>query len=306
MSLNADTLLDRIRLKRQASRWRIFTLILLMLSALVIFEKSSKFSPIKSDYIARITVDGVVSDNPKLSELIKTTGEDRHAKAVLVWLDTPGGSAVGGQQLYLDMLRLSKIKPVVAVMRTMATSAGYMAALGADHIIAREGTITGSIGVIMEAFEATELAEKIGIRPITVKSGPYKASPNPLEKYTKDQDVVMQAVIKDFFSWFVDIVTTRRNLPRETVEVLADGRIYTGRQALKVKLIDELGGDEEAVDWMIKNKGLRAGLEIKDVKIEKESGSLFEEITQMANGKFGTHFLQKLDGLAAIWQPNSL
>ncbi len=306
MPLNADTLIDRIRLKQQVSRWRLAAIIVAILSLLFVFEKATSFSPIKSDYIARITVDDVISDDRQLTKLITETAEDSHARAVLIWLDTPGGSAVGGQQLYLDLRKLSKIKPVVAVMRTMATSAGYMAALGTDHIVAREGTITGSIGVIMESFEATELAEKIGIRPITLKSGPYKASPSPTEKFTADQQRVLQTVITDFFNWFVDIVAARRNMPRDKVEELADGRIYTGRQALEANLIDQLGGDEEAVQWLEKNKKISTDLEIKDVKIEKESVSLYEMITQMANGKISARFLQRLDGLAAIWQPNSL
>lgn len=306
MSLNADTLLDRIRLKKLVSRWRLVAIVIAVLSALLFFGKETRFSPIKSDYIARITIEDVISDDRDLSKLIKDTQDDTHAKAVLVWLNTPGGSAVGGQQLYLDLIALSKVKPVVAVMRSMATSAGYMAALGSDHIIAREGTITGSIGVIMEAFEATELAQKIGIRPITLKSGPYKASPNPMEKYTPDQERVLQAVITDFFNWFVDIVSARRHLPRSVVEVLADGRIYTGRQALANKLIDELGGDDEAIQWLVKQKKISSDLEIKDVKIEKDSPSLFDSLSQIANGKIGAGFLQRLDGLNAIWQPNSL
>jgi protease-4 len=306
MSLNADTLLDRIRLKQQVSRWRLIAIAVIIASLLFAFEKATSFSPIKSDYVARITIDDTISDDPAVTKLLAETGEDPHARAVLIWLDTPGGSAVGGQQLYLDLLRLSKIKPVVAVMRTMATSAGYMAALGTDHIIAREGTITGSIGVLMESFEVTDLAEKIGIRPITLKSGPYKASPNPTEKFTADQERVLQSVIKDFFNWFVDIVTERRHLPREKVEDLADGRIYTGRQALAAQLIDQLGGDEEAMQWLEKEKKIPHTLEIKDVKLSKESGSIFDLLFQYANGKIGARFNQKLDGLTAIWQPNSL
>ncbi len=305
MSLNADTLLDRIRLKQQLTKWRLIAIVIALIAVATLFEKSS-FSPIKPDYIARITVSGIITDDPEMTKLIKETAEDSHVKAVLVWFDTPGGSAVGGQQVYLDLLKLSKKKPTVAVMRTVAASAGYMAALGTDHIIAREGTITGSIGVIMEAFEATELAQKVGIKPITIKSGPNKASPNPMEKLTEEQEVVLQGVIKDFFNWFVGIVAERRNLPLETVETLADGRIYTGRQALDVKLIDQIGGEDEAVDWLEKNKKVAHSLEIKDVKVEKEPSSLFEQLTQLANGKIGARLLQKLDGLESIWQPNSL
>ena len=304
MSLNADTLLHIINLKQQLSKWRVLAIVTAVLALVFLFGNISRYSPIKSDYIARITVEGVITDNTKLSRLIEETRTDHHVKAVIVWLDTPGGSAVGGQQLYLDLVKLGKAKPVVSVMRTVAASAGYMAALGGDHIIAREGSITGSIGVIMESFEATELAQKIGIKPVIVKSGPYKASPNPLEKYTPEQDAVIQTVIKDFYNWFVEIVTERRKLPRETVEILADGRIYTGRQALKVKLIDELGGEEEAVNWLGQNRKIDTALKIKDVKVVNDSESFLEHITDMANGKFGVHLLQRLDGLQAIWQAN--
>lgn len=305
MSLHADTLIQIIRLKHQVSKWRILAIIVTILACLVFFQKFSKYAPIQSDYIARIKIEGVIDDNPALSKLMLETAKDKHAKAVLVWLDTPGGGAVGGQQIYLDLMKLSKTKPVVAVVRTMAASAGYMAALGADRIIAREGSITGSIGVIMESFEATELAQKIGIKPILVKSSPLKAAPNPMEKYTPEQDAVMQAVIKDFYNWFVDIVAERRKLPRDVAEKLSDGRIYTGRQALAAKLIDQLGGEDEAIDWLSKNKKVPASLEIKDVKVESDSNGFLEKFTQMANGKIASFLMsQRLDGLKAMWQAN--
>lgn len=306
MSLNADTLLDRIRLKHQLNKWRVIAIVVAVLAVAVASDKFARYSLVKSDYIARITVDGIITDDRKLSKLIEDTKEDPHVKAVFVWLDTPGGSAVGGQQLYLDLIRLSKTKPVVAVMRSVAASAGYMAALGADRIYAREGTLTGSIGVIMESFEVTELAQKIGVKPITIKSGPYKASPNPFEKTTPAQEAVIQGVIKDFFGWFVDIVAERRKLPHDVVEKLADGRIYTGRQAYEAKLVDEIGGEEEAQEWLLKNKKIRPHTEVKDVKEESDTPTLLEQLTQIANGKFEATLLQGLDGLNSIWQPNSL
>lgn len=306
MPLTADTLLDRMRLKRQLNTWRVVAILVALAASYITLNQFSNYSPIRSDYVARIMIDGIITDDPKLTKLINDIKKDEHAKAVFVWLDTPGGSAVGGQQLYLDLRDLSKVKPVVAVMRTMAASAGYMAALGADHIVAREGTITGSIGVIMESFEATDLAQKIGIKPIVIKSGPYKASPNPLEKLTSEQTVVIQGVIKDFFNWFVGIVAERRNLSLDAAEKLADGRIYTGRQALEVKLIDELGGDKEAMQWLIKTHKISHSLDIKDVKEESDSPTLLEQLTQIAHGKIGASLLQGLDGLNAMWQPDSL
>ena len=306
MSLNADILLDRIHLKQQATRWRLIAIVVAVIALIAMLGKGAHHSPIRTDYIARITIEDVISDDRDVSKLIRDTAADSHARAVLVWLNTPGGSAVGGQQLYLDLRAMAKKKPVVAVMRSMATSAGYLAALGTDHIVAREGTITGSIGVLMEAFEATELAQKLGIRPITLKSGPNKAAPNPLEKFTPEQERVLQTVIKDFYDWFVDMVADRRHLPRDVAEELSDGRIYTGRQAVANKLIDAIGGEEEAIQWLEKEKKISATLDVRDVKVERENPSLFETLTQMLDGKIGSRFLQKLDGLSAIWQPNSL
>lgn len=306
MALNADLLLDRIRLKQQVSRWRLAAIAVAALAALYILGGGAGLSPLKTDYIARITIDEVITDDRDIVKLITAIREDSHAKAAVIWLDTPGGSAVGGQEIYLQLIKLSKTKPTVAVMRNMATSAGYLAALGTDRLVAREGTLTGSIGVIMETIEATELANKLGIKPIIVKSGPNKASPNPLEKYTPAQDAVMQEVIHDFFNWFVDVVAERRKLSRSVTEALADGRIYTGRQALKTGLIDEIGGEDEAIKWLEKEKKISHKLDVRDVKVEKPATGLLDQFTELANGKLGGRLLQRLDGLVSIWQPNSL
>ena len=306
MALNADLLLDRLRLKQQAKKWRLIAIAIAVIAAMVLYNRGSGFSPIPSNYIARISIEDIILDDKPTLDMIDSVMEDNHAKAVILWLDTPGGGALAGQEIYLKLLKLGKKKPIVAVMRTMATSAGYMVALGADHIIAREGSITGSIGVLLETFEATALAEKIGIKPIVIKSGSNKAIPNPFEKLTADQQIVVESVIKDFFAWFVDIVAERRKLPRETVENLADGRIYTGRQALKVKLIDGLGGEDEAVAWLAKSKNIDDTLDIRDVKPERPVTSFFEQLSGIATGKFTSHLLQRLDGLVSIWQPNAL
>src|SRR5262249_34918350 len=145
-------------------------------------------------------------------------------------------------------------KPVVAVMRSIAASAGYMVALAADHIVAREGTITGSIGVLIETAEVTELAEKIGIKPVLVKSSPLKGTPSPFEKTTPEAERVIRDVVNDFYNRFVDMVAERRALPRDRVVQLADGRVYSGRKAAEDKLIDGIGGEDEAVKWLVTEK----------------------------------------------------
>lgn len=306
MSIHADSLIDRIRLKAQLTRWRITGIVALVFVAILLFEPDSDLGPIRGDYIARVSITGIVGDDLKLSEMLHDLRDDNYAKAVIVWIDTPGGSAVGGQQLYLDLREIAKEKPVVAVMRSMATSAGYLLALGADRIFAREGTITGSIGVIMQTAEFTELAKKLGIEPITIKSGEFKATPNPMEKYTPAQKAIMQVVIKDFFQWFVELVAERRKLDVAVATELADGRVYTGRQALTNKLIDALGGEEEALNWLEKNRKVDKELNIEDIEPQYEEPGLFAGISQMAKGKFWSGVFSGLDGLIAIWHPNFL
>lgn len=302
MALNADTLLDRLYLKSQITRWRLLAILFAAVAAFVIFERYSHHSPIEKDFIARLSFSGVIGDDQEVYDLIDDVAENPKAKAVVVWLDTPGGSAVGGEEVYLRLRELAKKKPVVAVMRSVSASAGYMVALGADHIIAREGTITGSIGVLVEFAEFTELAEKLGVKPVIIKTAPLKGSPSPLEKSTPEAERVLHDVVMDFYNRFVDMVAERRALPRDKVVALADGRVYSGKRALELRLIDALGGEQEAINWLINEKKIKSTLDIKDVKVEEEKG-FFDELSQSITGKFLQNRSGTLDGLAAIWHP---
>ena len=303
MNINADTLLDRIHLKSQLTKWRIIAIICVVLAIAVMVERVNPQSAMSKDFVARISFDGFIGDDQKVYDLIKDVSDNNKAKAVIVWLDTPGGSAVGGEEIFLRLRKLSQKKPVVAVMRSISASAGYMIALGADYIVAREGTITGSIGVLIESAEITDLAEKIGIKPIIVKSSPLKGSPSPFEKVTPESQRAVQDVINDFYARFVDMVAERRKLPRDQVVILADGRVYSGKAALKNKLIDALGGEDEAMKWLAEQRNINQTLPIKDVTVSKEN-SLFEQFSQSISGFFFQKGSVALDGLVAIWHPN--
>jgi len=303
MAINADTLLDRLYLKSQITKWRVLAVIFAVIALVVAFERYSMHSPIEKDYVARLSFDGIIDDDRKVYDLIDDIGDNNKVKAVIVWLDTPGGSAVGGEEIYLRLRTLSEKKPVVAVMRSIAASAGYLVALGTDHILARDGTITGSIGVLIETAEVTELAAKLGIKPIIIKSSPLKGSPSPFEKETPESDRAIHDVIGDFYTRFVDIVAERRKLPHDTVVQLADGRVYSGRRALDDKLIDAIGGEDEAMKWLEDEKHIRKGLDIKDVKVEEEN-SLLDQLTQSVAGKFFQRSSVTLDGLLAMWHPH--
>jgi protease IV len=303
MAINADTLLDRLYLKSQITRWRMLAVAFGVIALLVVVGRHSQHSPIEKDFVARLTIDGFIGDDQELYTLIEDVAGNPKAKAVIVWLDTPGGSAVGGEETYFHLRKLAEKKPVVAVMRSIATSAGYMIALGTDQIFAREGTITGSIGVIIETAEVTDLAEKLGIKPIVIKSAPLKGVPSPVEKSTPEAEKTIKDVVNDFYGRFIDMVAERRKLPRDTAVTLADGRVYSGKAAVGNKLIDAIGGEQEALKYLTEKRQIRSGLDVRDVKIEKEN-SVFQELMGTVAGKIFQRSSVTLDGLVAVWHPS--
>jgi protease-4 len=303
MAINADTLLDRIYLKSQITRWRLFAIVMGVVALVAIAGKLGPHSPIEKDFIARLNIEGFIGDDRALYDLIDEVADNSKAKAVIIWLDTPGGSAVGGEEVFLKLRTLAQEKPVVAVMRSMSTSAGYMIALGADHILAREGTITGSIGVLVETAEITELAKKIGITPISIKSAPLKGSPSLFEKSSPEAEKVLHDMIMDFYDRFVDMVAERRGLPREKVLQLADGRVYSGKSALGYKLIDGIGGEDDAVQWLIEKRKISPKLDIKDVTLEEEQDWL-TGVSESIAGKFFEKSRLGLDGMVSVWHPD--
>lgn len=307
MPLSADSLVERVRLKTQLTRWRIFAVLVSLGLAFLLFSPKDSLKALEENHVARLTIEDVIWDDPAREELIQSLIDNPRVKAVIVRLNTPGGSGVAGQEIYFALRRLAEHKPVVAVMRDVAASAGYMVALGADYIIAREGTLTGSIGVLMQTAEFTELAEKLGITPITVKSAPLKATPSPLEKFTPEERAAMDSVIQDFYHVFVDMVAERRKLEPATALKLADGRVYTGRQALNNKLIDALGGEEEARAWLAGQEKIALDLPLKDAQLPEEPQDLLHRLLEESGARaVMKNFPVKLDGIAAIWQPSIL
>lgn len=305
MALDADTLLDRIQLKQQVTRWR--TIAFAIAAAVLVWWASTlpTAKSVSGPHIARITVADVIVDDVRRDELLENIRTNNSIKAVFVRIDSPGGTAVGGEELYLALRRISEQKPVVILMRTLCTSAGYMAALGGDYILARESTITGSVGVLMQSFEATGLAKKIGIEPVIVKSAEHKATPNPLEPFTPSQRAVIENVVQDFYRYFADLVQERRDLTDEQMITIGDGRIFTGSQALKAGLIDALGGEIEAHEWLKKEREFKTELPVKDMKPRREVRSFLSKFEEMSNHPIFSwkEMMVKLDGLALIWQP---
>jgi protease-4 len=301
MSLDADYLVDRRRLKRRLVFWRIAAVIALVLAVVVAVGQLHGIRGY--DHVARLTVDGLIVDDRERAKVLDDVAADDSVKALIVRINSPGGTVVGGEVLYNHLRRVSQRKPVVAVMGEFATSAAYMTALGSDYIIAHEGTVTGSIGVILQTTDLTGLLDKIGIKPEAIKSGPLKAQPNPLEPFTPEAREAVREVILDLFQMFVKMVEERRQLPHEEVLKLADGRIFAGRQALDSGLIDALGGELEAREWLDETRDVKGSIPVKDLMIGGTKEVLREVFGETVGKALFSERL-RLDGLISLWHPN--
>jgi protease IV len=298
-----DAIIDRRRLKRQITAWRVLAILMALAAVGALAGRLGLYAA--RDHVAVLSVSGIIQTDHDRERALRKLADDDHAKALIARIDSPGGTVVGGEELFNEIRTVAAHKPVVAVMGDMAASGGYMVALGADHIVARQGTITGSIGVILQTADVTGLLAKIGVEPEAIKSAPLKAVPSPFEKLTPEGRAATQALVDDMYAMFQQMVATRRNLPPERVHQLADGRAYTGREALAAGLIDEIGGEPEARTWLA-SKGVPAGLPARKLQIEHEDEFWSSMATGMAHALFGKTYLSErltLDGLVALWHP---
>jgi len=299
MALEADALIDRQQLKRRLMVWRIVAVLALVLAAVVAFPHSGGGG---FRHIARYKIEGTIGDGQEQIEALDKLGRDAGVAAVLLHLDTPGGAVGGGEGIHDAVERLTKTKPVVAVMDGTAASAGYMIAVAAPHIVARESTLTGSIGVILESGDVSGLLDKIGVKAEQLVSGPLKGQPSftqPLSPAGRDY---LQGLVMDLYDQFVGLVARGRHMDPAKVKVLADGRAYTGRQALGLGLVDEIGGEAEALKWLQSKRSVPADLPVRDV----QKGSWAERMVQSS---LDTIFVSarrslRVDGVWSLWQPS--
>ncbi len=304
MSFAADHLLDRLRLKRRLRLWQGIGIVAIVAA---LFALAARFELMGAqEHIARIWIEGIIQDDAERDMVLRDLAEDDSVRAVVVRINSPGGTVVGGEALYRQLRMLSERKPVVAVMGEVAASAGYMTAIAADYVVAREGTITGSIGVLMQSANFTKLMDKIGVEPVVIKSSPLKAVPNPMEAVTPEAKEATQAVIMDMYDMFVGMVAERREMTLEQTLKIADGRVYTGRQAKENGLVDATGSEEIAYKWLETEKEIPPGLDVFDVEYGEEDFWMTAKST-LLSGIFDKTLISeglRLDGLVSIWQPN--
>ena len=253
-------------------------------------------------HVARIDIDGIIVENDERDRALADVADNTAVKALLVRIDSPGGTVVGGETLYHRLRLVAEHKPVVVVMGELATSAAYMTAIGSDWIVAREGTLTGSIGVILQSADVTGLLNKIGVKPETVKSSPLKAQPNPLEPFTPDARVATERVVLDVYNMFVEMVAERRKLTPEQLANVADGSVFTGRQAQGNGLIDALGGEDSARSWLESSRGVAASLPVRDVEVNGAEQQIIDMLSSKVKKALFSERLS-LDGLISVWHP---
>ncbi len=202
---------------------------------------------IGGDKIAIVEIKGVITDPKEINDRLISMGERKDVKAIVLRIDSPGGGVAASQEVYEEIKKITKKKKVVASMGSVAASGGYYIAVATDKIVANPGTITGSIGVLMEFADLHEILEKIGIKGYVIKSGRFKDTGSPFRSMEKDEKKLLMALVKDVYDQFVQVVAENRGIDRKKVERIADGRIFTGRSALKMGYVDKLGNFQDAV-----------------------------------------------------------
>ncbi len=272
-ALERDFYEERRRKWRRGAFWRGFgvALILGLILALVAFGGAIGA---RTDHIARFALEGVIVDDADRDALLKEIAEGEQVRALILRVNSPGGTTAGSEALYASLRAIAAEKPVVAVMGEVAASGGYVAALAADHLIGRGNTLTGSIGVIMEYPDLTQVLARWGIGVETVRSSGLKGEPSPFRPTSPEARAVEQALVADSYAWFRGLVAERRGLDGPALDRAANGQVFTGRLALENRLIDAIGGEPEALAWLESRSPEFDGLPVRDWEVESDTGLL--------------------------------
>jgi protease-4 len=324
MSFDADLIVDRRRMRRKLTFWRVVTVfiaIVAVVGAGLAFSNRGAITGGPGGGIARVNIDGLIRSNRPRSEALTRLAES-NAKAVIVHINSPGGTVAGSEELYDSLIKVKARKPMVVVVDGLAASGGYIAAMASDRILAQQSAIVGSIGVIFQYPNVTELLKTIGVQVETVKSSPLKAAPSGYEPTTPEARAAVESIVRDSFDWFKGLVRDRRHLDDASLQRVSDGRVFTGRQAIELKLIDGLGDEQTAIDWLAKEKNIDPKTPIRDYPLAPRFSDLpFLHVAALGlldaiglNGmaerfrEFGAiQAVERLnlDGLLALWHPPS-
>ncbi len=322
MSLDADTIVDRRRMRRKLTFWRVSAVLIAALAivgAALVYLPGRVSTP--GDYIARIKIQGLIRGNQDRVEALDRLAKSRTAKAVIIHVDSPGGTTAGSEQLFSSLRELQAKKPVVVVVDGLAASGAYITAISADYIVAQETSLVGSIGVLFQYPNFTDVLKTIGIKVEEVKSSPLKAAPNGFEPTSPEARAAINAIVLDSYAWFKGLVKDRRKMDDALLTQVSDGRVFTGRQAMGLKLIDALGNEKTAIAWLEKEKNVKANMPVRDYSLQPRFSEFsFLHVAAVAAAAAGmSDFARRieewsavqaverlnLDGLLALWHPST-
>src|ERR1700750_2729321 len=276
MSLDSDVIVDRRRIRRKLTFWRVLAVIIAIGAIAVIATLASpgaRGTFTSSGSIARLNNEGLIRSDQERVEALERL-EKSQAAAVVVHINSPGGTTAGSEQLYDSLVRLKAKKPLVVVVEGLAASGGYITAIAADHIVAQQSSLVGSIGVLFQFPNFTDLLKTVGVKVEEVKSSPLKAAPNGFEPTSPEARAALDALVTDSDAWFRGLVKERRGMDDTLLAKVADGRVFTGRQAVELKLIDQLGDEKTAIAWLESQKGVKKDLPVRDYKLVPRFGDL--------------------------------
>jgi protease-4 len=322
MSLDADAIVDRRRMRRKLTFWRTGAVLIALLALVGLaaaLVPGSRLLP-QRDYIARIKIQGLIRGNQGRVEALERLAKSR-AKAVIVHVDSPGGTTAGSEQLYDSLRALQAKKPMVVVVDGLAASGAYIAAISADHIIAQDTSLVGSIGVLFQYPNFTQVLKTIGVQMEEIKSSPLKAAPNGFEPTSPEARAAINAIVVDSYAWFKGLVKDRRQMNDTQLAAVDDGRVFTGRQGVGLKLVDGLGNEKTALAWLEKEKKVPATTPVRDVSLEPRFSEFsflhvaawtfqavgLSAMAQRIEGWGAVQAVERLnlDGLLALWHPPS-
>jgi protease-4 len=324
MSLDADTIVDRRRMRRKLTFWRVFAIVLAICAVVAIgaalrMPGTGMFTGQTAGSIARITITGLIRSDQERVEALERLGKSR-ARAVIVHVNSPGGTTAGSEQLHDSLMRLKEKKPLVVVVDGLAASGGYITAIAADHIVALETSLVGSIGVLFQYPNVADLLKTLGVKIEEIKSSPLKAAPNGFEPTSPEARAAIESIVSDSYAWFRNMVKARRHLDDATLDRVADGRVFTGRQGLGLKLVDEIGDEKAAIAWLAKEKNVDPNTPVRDYRLRDRFGDLpflhtaaIATLDAVGLGSFARRLEDwgavqaverlNLDGLLALWHP---
>ncbi|HUI95196.1 MAG TPA: signal peptide peptidase SppA [Xanthobacteraceae bacterium] len=325
MSLDADQIVDRRRMRRKLTFWRIVTVLVAILAIGALAAALGRRGDLPAAVgaqISRVTISGVILGNRDRVEALTRLSKSSSTRAVIVHIDSPGGTVPGSEQLYHALRLVAENKPTVVVVDGLAASGGYMAAMASDHIIAQDSSIVGSIGVLYQYPNVTDLLKTVGVQVETIRSTPLKAQPDGFEPTSPLARAAIESMVMDMYAWFQKIVEDRRKLTGDALAKVVDGRVFTGRQGLEVKLVDEIGDEQTAIDWLAKQKGIDSSLPVRDWRLSPRFSELsFLHVSAAAvldtvglgalarrlseTGSVQALERLNLDGLLALWHPSA-